>query len=136
MEAIDRVEVTVDGGLAGDCRGRRKPGGSGKRQVTLIERGDWAAAMAEVGRNIPWWQRRANLLVDRFDLPQLAGARVRIGGDVVLEITRMCDPCDRMEALAPGLFDALWVDWRCGVCARVLAGGTIGVGDAIRIEEA
>jgi MOSC domain-containing protein YiiM len=40
-----------------------------------------------------------------------------------------------MEAIVPGLKDALTPDWRGGVCARVLVGGTIGVGDEIRIEE-
>ena len=40
----------------------------------------------------------------------------------------------RMDALVPGLFEALLPDWRGGACTRVLAGGTIAVGDTIRIE--
>jgi MOSC domain-containing protein YiiM len=135
MEVIERAVMTLDGGITGDHRGVRKPGASGKRQVTLIERIDWDAAMAEVGHNIPWYERRCNLLVDGLDLPQLAGARLRIGADVLLEVTRQTDPCERMEALAPGLFAALLPDWRGGACSRVLAGGTIAVGDMIRIEE-
>ena len=134
MEVVDRVEVTIDGGIHGDYRGTIKPGGKGRRQVTLIERGDWEAAMAEVGHNIAWQERRANLLVDGFDLPQVPGTRLRIG-EVVLEVTRETDPCERMEALAAGLKAALSVDWRGGVCTRVKSGGTIAVGDAIRIEE-
>ena len=134
MEVIDRVRVTIEAGLDGDYRGAVKPGGRGRRQVTLIERGDWNAAMAEVGRNLPWQERRANLLVDGFDLPQMPGARVRIGADVVLEITRDTEPCHRMEWLAPGLFAALLPDWRGGACSRVLAGGIVAVGDTIRIE--
>jgi MOSC domain-containing protein YiiM len=135
MEVIDDVEITIEAGLHGDFRGRVKPGGKGRRQVTLLERGDWDAAMAEVGRDIPWYERRANLLVDGFDLPQIPGTRLRIGADVVLEVTRHTDPCDRMDALAPGLFAALTPDWRGGACARVLMGGRIAVGDEIRIEE-
>ena len=133
MEVIGQAEITEAGGIAGDFRGRRKPGSSGKRQVTLIERADWSAAMAEVGRDLPWWSRRCNLLVDGLDLPQAAGTRLRLGADVVLEVTRFTDPCERMEALAPGLYAALMVDWRGGVCSRVLQGGTIRVGDAIRV---
>jgi MOSC domain-containing protein YiiM len=53
----------------------------------------------------------------------------------VLEVTRHTDPCERMEALAPGLFAALTPDWRGGACTRVLMGGRIAVGDEIRIEE-
>lgn len=134
MEVLDHAEISVDGGIAGDHRGQRKPGGTGKRQVTLIERGDWDAATAEVDRDVPWQERRANLLVEGVDLPQVPGTRLRIGADVVLEITRECDPCERMEALAPGLYAALLPDWRGGACTRVLAGGTIAVGDTIRIE--
>ena len=136
MEVLDRVDVTVEGGVAGDHRGKVKPGGRGRRQVTLIERVDWDAAMRELGTDVPWQERRANLLVDALDLPQMPGARLRIGADVVLEITVEDDPCVRMEAVAPGLHAALIPDWRGGACARVKAGGTIAVGDEIRIEEA
>ena len=135
MESIDHAEVSLDGGIAGDFRGARKPGGLGRRQVTLMEAGDWDRAMTEVGRTIPWFERRANLLVEGLDLPQTAGVRLAIGADVVLEITRETDPCERMEALAPGLRAALTPDWRGGACTRVLAGGRIAVGDLIRIED-
>jgi MOSC domain-containing protein YiiM len=134
MEIIEHARVTLDGGIAGDFRGAMK-GKPYKRQVSLIEAGDWAAAMAEVGHNIGWEQRRANLLVEGLDLPQRAGVRLRIGADVVLETAVETDPCERMEALAEGLRAALTPDWRGGVCAMVIAGGEIAVGDEIRIEE-
>ena len=134
MELIDRAVVTCEEGIHGDYRGamKRKPY---KRQLTLIERGDWAAALAEIGESLGWEQRRSNLLIDQFDLPQMPGTLLRIGADVVLEITRETDPCERMEALAPGLKAALLPDWRGGACAMVRQGGTIAVGDRIRIEE-
>lgn len=135
MEVLDSVEITVDGGVTGDFRGAVKPGGRGRRQVTLIERGDWDAAMAEVGYAIPWQERRANLLVEGLDLPQTPGTRLRIGCDVIVEVTRETDPCERMEALAPGLRAALSSDWRGGICTRVKVGGHITVGDYIGIEE-
>lgn len=134
METVDRVAVTFACGIAGDYRGAMK-GQPYKRQVTLFEREDWDRALAEVGRAIPWEQRRANLLVEGVDLPQVPGTRLRIGADVVLEITRECDPCDRMEVLAPGLRAALTPDWRGGVCSFVVAEGEIAVGDAIRLED-
>ena len=134
MEVIERVEITELGGITGDHRGKRKPNGTGRRQITLMERADWAAACADVGIDLPWWNRRCNVAVDGFDLPQVPGALLRLGRDVVLEVTRFTDPCERMEALAPGLFDALLVDWRGGVCSRVRQGGTVLVGDVIRLE--
>jgi MOSC domain-containing protein YiiM len=133
IETIDRAAVTLEGGIAGDFRGGVK-GKPYKRQVSLIEAGDWAAAMAEVGHDLPWEQRRANLLVEGLDLPQVAGKRLRIG-DVVLEVTVETDPCERMNALADGLRAALTPDWRGGICTMVIAPGEIAVGDEIRIEE-
>lgn len=135
METIEAADVTLAGGISGDFRGAMK-GRPYKRQVTLIERRDWAAATAEVGHSIGWEQRRANLLVDDLDLPQRKGVRLRIGANVVLEITRETDPCERMEDLAPGLKAALLPDWRGGACAMVVAEGMIATGDTIRIEEA
>ena len=134
IEELDSVGVTIEGGLDGDFRGLVKPGGRGRRQVSLIERGDWDAAMAQLGLDLAWSVRRVNLLVDGLDLPQLPGARLRIGG-VVLEITMECDPCSRMDAIAPGLCAALTPDWRGGVLTRVIAGGTISRGDTVLVEE-
>ncbi len=133
MELVDHVDVTVDGGLHGDFRGAVKPGGRGRRQVTLMEAGDWAAAMAELGHAIAWQERRANLLVEHLDLPQTAGTLIGIGAEVVLEITVECDPCSRMETIATGLKAALTPDWRGGACSRVRRGGRIAVGDPILI---
>lgn len=134
METIDRARVTLEGGIAGDSRGAMK-GRPYKRQVSLMEAGDWVAAMDELGCDIPWEQRRANLLVEGFDLPQAAGRRLRIGADVVLEVTVETEPCERMEALAEGLRAALTPGWRGGICTMVIAPGEIAVGDEIRIEE-
>ncbi len=134
IEVIDHVSVSVEAGLAGDFRGAVKPGGRGRRQVSLIEAKDWDWAMAALGHSLPWWHRRANLLVEGLDLPQVPGARLRIG-DVVLEITQECDPCSRMEEVAEGLKAALTPDWRGGALAKVIAGGDIAVGDRIEIIE-
>src|SRR4051812_44590782 len=98
IETLASVQVTPEAGVEGD-----RNGGKTRRQVSLIEAEDWAAAMAETRGELPWWERRANLLVEGFDLPQREGTRVRIGDEVVLEIKSEIDPCDRMEELQPGL---------------------------------
>lgn len=136
MEVLDVADLSVEAGVSGDHRGRLKPGGRNRRQVSLMERGDWEAATAEIGRMLPWQMRRANLLIEGLDLPQRGGARLRIGATAVVEITVECDPCFRMEEIAPGLEAALTPDWRGGVLGRVLEGGRIAVGDTIRIEDA
>ena len=133
MEVLTSVLVTPERGIEGDHRGIIKPGGKGKRQISLMERADWNAAMAELGREVPWWERRANLLVDGLDLPHTPGSLLRIG-DVLLVVTGECDPCVRMESVAPGLEAALTPDWRGGALARVLTGGRVAVGDRITVE--
>ncbi|WP_419809492.1 MOSC domain-containing protein [Sphingomonas sp.] len=132
MEVLDRAEVTCERGVEGDFRGLFRPGGRNRRQVTLFERGDWLAACAEVGVEAPWWLRRCNLLVDGIDLPQRPGALLRVG-EAWFEVTVECDPCSRMDAVAPGMFRALVPDWRGGVCTRVVSGGAIVVGDTIEV---
>ena len=134
IETIDRVAVTIEAGLDGDFRGSVKPGGKGLRQVSMMEAGDWATAMREIGHDLPWWTRRVNLLVADLDLPQQGGVRLRIGAEVVIELTKQCDPCSRMEEIASGLKAALTPDWRGGALGRVRIGGEIAVGDEIRIE--
>jgi MOSC domain-containing protein YiiM len=134
MEVVDSAWLSLALGVTGDCRGIVKPGKT-KRQVSLVELGDWQAATSELGVDIPWQMRRANLCVDGLDLPQRGGAVLRIGETARLEITVECDPCIRMEEIASGLMNALLPDWRGGALARVLSEGEIRVGDPIMIED-
>lgn len=129
IETLTSVRLTPEAGVEGD-----RNGGKTKRQVSLIEAKDWAAATAEAGADLPWWARRANLLVEDFDLPHGGDVRVRIGRDVVIELKAEIDPCERMDELAPGLRQALEPDWRGGAGGKVISGGIVSVGDEIRIE--
>ncbi len=129
-----RATISCEAGVEGDFRGalaqrKGRPG----YVVTLIEADSWHAAMAEIGGNEPWWKRRANLLIEGLRLPRAVGTQLRIGGEVVLEVSMECDPCRRMEEVAPGLRAALKPDWRGGVRARVLVPGEVAVGDPIRL---
>lgn len=133
MEVIESAYLSLALGVTGDARGIVKPN-KNKRQVSLMELSDWQAATAEIGAEVEWQRRRANLLVDGIDLPQRAGAILRIGETARIETTMECDPCIRMEQVAPGLMDALRPDWRGGVLGRVLSEGEIRVGDPIIIE--
>lgn len=138
MQVIDEVRVALREGVAGDFRGAMKPDGPRRRQISLLEAESWAAALRDLELApdaIGWHERRANFLVEGVRLPRREGARVRIGNDVVIEVVQECDPCSRMEELHKGLKAVLTPDWRGGVLGRVLAEGTVRVGDTIRIEE-
>ncbi|MGJ3626102.1 MOSC domain-containing protein [Sphingomonas sp. MMS24-JH45] len=102
MELVERVEVSLARGIHGDdsrCDARQALQAAGDAdRARRLGRGAGA-----IRHTIPWQERRANLLVGDLDLPQTAEVVVRIGADVLLEITRETDPCERMEALAEGV---------------------------------
>lgn len=134
MEEVERGLITTDRGLDGDHRGPIRPGKVPKRQVTLLAREAWEAACADLGRDVPWTTRRSNLLVESLALPRRPGEVIAIG-DVRLEVHVEIEPCQRMDEQVPGLQEALKPDWRGGVGCRVLQGGAIAIGDAVRIVE-
>lgn len=126
MREVAATVATAGRGLEGD----RYAGGSGKRGVTLVqaEHLPVIAALAGHASVAPALLRR-NLLVEGIPLAALQGHRFRIG-EVLLEGTDGCDPCSRMEdVLGPGGFNAM--RGMGGLCARILEGGTLRVGDRV-----
>lgn len=136
IESVDHIHISIEAGVAGDFRGAVKPGGRGKRQVTIMSREGWDAAMADLGRDdLHWWMRRVNLLTENIALPHAPGAVLHLGSSVALQVTGECDPCSRMEEIAPGLKAALTPHWRGGLLCRVIAAGEITLGDTVSIGE-
>lgn len=135
MEEQQEAEVTLEHGVARDSRGKQRRNASNDRQVTLLSSEAWQAVCAELGAELPWTLRRANLLVSGLDLKEAQGARLRIGA-LELEITEEVDPCARMDAQHQGLTAALAPQWRGGVACRILAEGLIRVGDTVEMAAA
>lgn len=128
METLERAEISTETGVARDSRG--KPG---KRQVTVVSAAAWRAACRDLGQEVPWTARRANLLVDGIELPETTGGILRIG-PVKLLINDEVDPCSRMDEQYAGLTRALQPDWRGGVACTVLEGGCVALGDSVTLE--
>lgn len=126
MREVEAVDATAGAGLAGD----RYSGGSGKRGITLIQAEHLPAIAALAGHAAvaPALLRR-NLVVSGIALVALKGNRFRIG-EVLLEGTDSCDPCSRMEtALGTGGYNAM--RGMGGLCARILEGGRLRLGDRV-----
>ena len=132
--AIEATEARAGIGLADDRLGQRGEAELSTRQVTLIqaEHLPVIAALARVPAVDPVALRR-NLVVSGLNLLALKNARVRVGA-ALLEIVGPCAPCSRMEAeVGPGGYAAM--RGHGGMTARVLEGGAIRVGDAVRAED-
>ena len=126
MDEVQQVVAETGAGLVGD----RYSGGSGKRGITLIQAEHLPVIAALSGHeSVQPATLRRNLVVSGLPLIALKGRRFRVG-EVLLEGTDECDPCSRMEAaLGPGGFNAMRNHG--GLCARILEGGTIRLGDAV-----
>ena len=126
MQERQRVTVTIEQGIVEDYRG------SGLRQVTLLSAQQWQDVMAELGVDLPWHTRRANLLIDGLDLSSSIGERLQIGA-CLFTVYGETEPCQRMDELHPGLRQTLWPSLRAGVWGKVVQGGTLEVNQPVQI---
>lgn len=123
---IDQVLVHTGRGIEGDRRGKNKRG------LTLLSTEQWAETCRELGVDLPWTARRANVLVEGVDLKEAAGRTVTLG-EVRIYVYGETRPCALMDRTHQGLRAALMPDWRGGVHGEVLTGGTLRVGDTVTV---
>jgi len=97
--------------------------GRKRRQILLIE----AETLDGFGLNPG--DVRENIVLRDFPLSGLTAGALLRAGEVLLEITGNCAPCDRMDSLRPGL--QAEIRGRRGLLAKALTGGTIQVGDLV-----
>lgn len=132
--AVREVRAIDNTGLAGDHYGG---GAGGKRHVTLIQHEHLAvvARLLALRDNLstpvpvdPALVRR-NIVVSGLNLVALKGRRFRIG-NALLEYTEPCQPCSAMEqTLGRGGLNAM--RGHGGICARIIEGGLIRLGDTL-----
>jgi MOSC domain-containing protein YiiM len=127
-QALLEATLVAGFGIDGDARSRTQGG----RQLTLIEEEALQATGERLGYPVPPGASRRQVMVRGLPLQATIGKTLRIG-EVVLAVDGPCDPCDNMDRkIGPGAREAM-AGWG-GVCARVVQGGTLKVGDAIRLE--
>ena len=128
MNIVNHVQAIAQLGLEGDRRCQGSPGSS--RQVTMIsvEYLDVIARLLQRDTIDPALLRR-NLVVSGINLTALRHQRFQIG-DVVIEATAQCHPCSRMEQ-ALGKHGVAAMLGHGGLCAKIITGGLLTVGDSV-----
>lgn len=119
----------------------RDPAQPNLRQVHLIHgelhdelhAGGFAVMAGQMGENV------TTRGIDLLGLP--VGARLRLGGEAVVEITGLRNPCAQLDRLQPGLMAAVLdrdadgnLIRKAGVMGIVVAGGAVRPGDPIQVE--
>ncbi len=123
IEPRAEVSAQSDFGLEGDAHARV----GSQRQVLLIESETLSEFCVAPG------SLKENITTAGIALKTLTpGSRLRVGS-AVLEITMDCAPCAFVDSVQPGLRARL--QGRRGTLARVLEGGSIRVGDAVRLAD-
>lgn len=123
MEELPEARAVEDVGLEGCAHARPQ----GKRQVLLMDR-----ETLDVFELTPGIVRE-NVTTEGLDVNGLAiGQRLQIG-DVELQVSAVCDPCEQIEALRPGLQAAM--QGRRGMLCKVVRGGLLRRGDEIVVVE-
>lgn len=128
---VEEATLVAERGLQDDHKVTGRAGT--KRQVTLIQREHLTAVAGMLHRErVPPELVRRNLVVSGINLLALKGKQFHVGG-TLLEFSGPCEPCSRMEwVLGPGGFNAM--RGHGGITARVIQGGAIRVGDAVRVD--
>jgi MOSC domain-containing protein YiiM len=119
----------------------RDPSQPNLRQVHLIH-AELHAELAEQGFQVAPGAMGENITTRGVDLLGLpTGARLHIGGEAVVEVTGLRNPCAQLDGIQPGLMAATLgrdeqgsLVRKAGIMGIVLAGGEVRVGDAIRVE--
>lgn len=123
MEFKDEVVALTGTGLEGD----RHAVPDNARQILLMDKEVLDAFDLKPGIV------RENVTVSGVSIHKLSqGQRLRLGSDVVLEVTGHCEPCARMDEIRLGLRESL--DMQRGMLTRVLQGGKLTLGDQVKVE--
>ena len=123
MEQLQAAQVIENAGFQGCAHARP----NGRRQVLLVD-SETLQAMELTPGII-----RENITTEGLAVNALAlGQNVRIG-EVELQVSAVCEPCELLEAIRPGL-QAAMVGKR-GMLCRVLRGGIIQPGERIEVVD-
>jgi MOSC domain-containing protein YiiM len=124
---VDRCLMVADFGITGDAHA-----GSEIRQVSLLAE-ESVEKIRHKGLAVTFGDFAENLTTEGIDLLSLPiGTRLRIGTDILLEITQIGKVCHDRCRIFHEVGDCVMP--REGIFARVISGGEAAAGDPIAVE--
>ncbi len=129
LVTLEQVFADSKLGLEGD----HYQGGSGKRQVTLLQWEHLDVMASFLGEPVKPEQLRRNLLIKGINLIALKNQYFQIG-EVHFKTTGMCHPCSKMEKiLGHSGYNAMRSHG--GITAQIIKSGFIRKGDLLKVME-
>ncbi len=127
LEERSSLQVTPTSGVVDDHGNRPR------RHLTILSQSQWQTVCTQLGHDLAWTIRRANMLVSGFEFDAEWIGKTMAIGNVTLLVHGELTPCHRMEEQITGLHDLLLPDWRGGVHCEVLDAGEIKIGDSLEV---
>jgi len=118
MEELETAQVYENEGVEG-CAHRR----GGKRNVLFVAAEDLESLDVPAGRV------KENFTVRGADVMNWPIGQRLAAGDAQFEVSMVCDPCELMEEIRPGLQAEL--EGKRGMLAKVVKTGRVTRGDAV-----
>ena len=122
MEELREARVLQNVGFAGCAHARP----NGKRQVLIVD----IETLRRMG--LAPGIIRENITTEELDVNALRVGQTLLVGKTELQVSAVCEPCEQMETIRPGL--KVELEGRRGMLCRVLRGGLIRPGDAMEVQ--
>jgi MOSC domain-containing protein YiiM len=120
MEELETAQVFENEGVEG-CAHRR----GGKRNVLFVAAEDLESVDVRPGRV------KENFTVRGADVMNWAIGQRLVIGEAEFEVSMICDPCELMEEIRPGLQAEL--EGKRGMLAKVVKAGRVSRGDEVTL---
>lgn len=124
---VNSAELIAGHGIKGDRKAGRNP----KRQINIVSM-NTVETLRELGFQVNAGELGEQIVIDGLDVVSLPiGTQIQLGDSAVIELAMERTSCEWLELIhGQSKHDATG---QLGMLAKVIAGGTIQVGDGVRI---